>query len=228
MQFKKISFDESFHIWKTKLNLSSYKDEFLKKAKKIIDSKPTIKGDGYPYPMGVKNVFDNDSNEYFTISDTNEIFLSDTMDSIVKNTINIIKKINEEEKNVINWNMIHSDVWINRVRAQNPVQNKLYLEGDEKYHTHTFINEYRGIYFPHYTFVYYIQMPDIMHGDDGVLYVQNKNKDVFSIKPEEDDLIIMESWVPHTANTAPSSTIDRIVFAGNVGFESIKKEKTLF
>jgi hypothetical protein len=37
----------------------------------------------------------------------------------------------------------------------------------------------------------------------------------------------MEGNIPHSPNNAPQSTIDRIVLAGNVGFDSIKKEKTL-
>jgi hypothetical protein len=227
MQLEKISFDESFHIWKIKLNLDLYKDEFLKKCKKIIDSSPDVITDGYSYRLGIKNTFNNKSGEYFTISDTNEIFISDKMDMVFINAINTIKEINQIENNVPNWTMIHSDIWINRVRSKNPVQPKIYLDGDAKYHSHTSINKNRGMYFPHYTFVYYIQMPDVMNGDDGFLYLQNKNKNTFSIKPEEDDLIIMESWVPHTANPAPNSNVDRIVFAGNVGFESIKKQKTL-
>jgi hypothetical protein len=38
----------------------------------------------------------------------------------------------------------------------------------------------------------------------------------------------MEAHTPHSPNTAPNSTLDRIVIAGNVGFDFIKKEKSLF
>jgi hypothetical protein len=37
----------------------------------------------------------------------------------------------------------------------------------------------------------------------------------------------MDADMPHSPNNAPDSTIDRIVLAGNVGFEMIKKEKSL-
>jgi hypothetical protein len=70
-------------------------------------------------------------------------------------------------------------------------------------------------------------MPDVMNGDDGVLYFLGENKKEYFIKPEEDDLIIMEAHIPHAPNNAPNSTIDRIVMAGNVGFDFIKKEKSL-
>jgi hypothetical protein len=70
-------------------------------------------------------------------------------------------------------------------------------------------------------------MPDVMEEEEGVLYFRGQNKQEYWIRPEEDDLIIMEGWMPHAPNNAPKSTIDRIVIAGNVGFEMIKKEKSL-
>ena len=44
---------------------------------------------------------------------------------------------------------------------------------------------------------------------------------------EEDDLIIMNGDIPHAPNKADDSTKDRIVFAGNVGFNYIKNQKSL-
>ena len=70
-------------------------------------------------------------------------------------------------------------------------------------------------------------MPDVMEGDDGILYFKSKNDITYWVKPEEDDLIIMEADMPHAPNSAPNSSVDRIVMAGNVGFEFIKKEKSL-
>jgi hypothetical protein len=37
----------------------------------------------------------------------------------------------------------------------------------------------------------------------------------------------MEADMPHAPNNAPNSTIDRIVLAGNVGFDFIKKQKSI-
>jgi len=70
-------------------------------------------------------------------------------------------------------------------------------------------------------------MPDVMNGDDGVLYFLGKNGKEYWIRPEEDDLIIMEGDMPHAPNNASESTLDRIVMAGNVGFDFIKKQKSL-
>ena len=119
---------------------------------------------------------------------------------------------------------------MNLVRSNNPVQIQFKhdeMRGVDKYHTHTEINKKNKSFFPHYTYVYYIQMPDTMEGEDGVLYFRGENKKEYWIRPEEDDIIVMEGWMSHAPNNAPNSTIDRIVLAGNVGFENIKKQSSL-
>lgn len=70
-------------------------------------------------------------------------------------------------------------------------------------------------------------MPDVMDGEDGVLYFKSKNGIEYWIRPEEDDMIIMDADVPHSPNNATKSSIDRIVLAGNVGFELIKNKKSI-
>ena len=62
---------------------------------------------------------------------------------------------------------------------------------------------------------------------NGVLYFTSKNSITYWIKPEEEDLIIMPADMPHSPNNAPNSTLDRIVMAGNVGFELIKNFKSI-
>ena len=126
----------------------------------------------------------------------------------------------------ISFNKVNIETWINRVRCKNPVQIEYWGEVD-KYHTHTDISKKLKLFYPNYTFVYYIQMPDIMNGDDGMLYFKNKNDIEYCIRPEEDELIIMEGDIPHFPKASPNSTIDRIVLAGNVGFEFIKKKNTI-
>jgi hypothetical protein len=147
------------------------------------------------------------------------------LDKIIQIGINKCKEIYKEKN--ITYNKINMDAWVNKVRSFNPVQIQFkQLKGVDKYHIHTQINKEIKSFFPHYTWVYYIQMPDVMNGEDGVIYFRGKNKKEYWIRPEEDDLIIMEADMPHAPNNAPNSTIDRIVIAGNVGFDFIKKEKT--
>ena len=215
---EKLYFDETTFIWKTKLNKLSDKDIILKEANKIIESQPETKMDNFSY----KKEWNNNLNF------TGEINVKTNLDNIIQECINLCKELYKEKNQY--YNKINTDSWINVVRSLNPVQIQFKheeLKGVDKYHTHTDINKEMQSFFPHYTYVYYIQMPDVMNGEDGVLYFRGENKKEYWIRPEEDDLIIMEGDMPHTPNNAPNSTIDRIVMAGNVGFEFIKKEKSL-
>jgi hypothetical protein len=210
---EKIKYDASTYIWKTKLNLIKEKQLFLEEANSIIKSHTNINHDAYPYRK--------DSTEYLNF--INAIKIETKLDEIYQLGIN--KCIEIYNENNIRYDIINADSWINVVRSNNPVQPNFH--NDEKYHIHTELSKLHGAFIPYYTWVYYIQMPDVMRGEDGVLYFKGKDNIEYWIRPEEDDLIIMEGWMPHSPNNAPNSTIDRVVLAGNVGFEMIKKEKTL-
>jgi hypothetical protein len=214
---EKIYFDESTFLWKTKLNLCDNKESFLKEANKIVESMPNIKTDGY----GIKKEWDNNLNFL------GEIDIKTKLDIIIQNGINKCIEIYTEKN--IDYNKINIDAWVNVVRSINPVQKEFLheeLKGVDKFHVHTDINKKMKSFVPNYTYVYYIQMPDIMNNEDGVLYFKSKEGNEYWIRPEEDDLIIMEGDMPHAPNNAPNSTVDRIVLAGNVGFGYIKKEKS--
>jgi hypothetical protein len=210
---EKIFFDETTCIWKVKLNRIIDKPLFLKEAHSIIENQPNTKTDGFGYKK--------EWNE--NLNFIGEFKIETKLDEIVQIGVNKCIEIYKEKN--INYNKINTDAWVNVVRSQNPVQENFYT--DEKYHIHTEINKKNKDFIPHYTYVYYIQMPDVMNGDDGVLYFLGKNGKEYWIRPEEDDLIIMEADIPHSPNSAPKSTLDRIVMAGNVGFDFIKKQKSL-
>ena len=147
---EKIIFDENTFIWKEKLNLVSYKDLILKEVSNLIDisSEHEKERDAYTIHM-------------FGIDFMGNIITNCKLDDICQLGINQSINVYTEQFNKVNF-----DAWINVVRSKNPVQHKL---REKKYHTHTKIKEQRGEFFPHYTYVYYIQMPDIMDGEDGVL-----------------------------------------------------------
>jgi len=210
---EKIFFDDSTYIWKTKLNRLNDKLVFLKEAYSIIESQPNTKTDGFGY----KKEWNKNLNFI------GDIKVETKLDEIVQIGINKCKEIYNEKN--INYNKINSDSWVNVVRSKDPVQDNFH--NGEKYHTHTEINKKNKDFIPHYTYFYYIQMPDIMNGDDGVLYFKSKEDKEYWIRPEEDDLIIMEADMPHSPNSASESTLDRIVMAGNVGFDFIKNQKSL-
>jgi len=210
---EKIYFDDTTYVWKTKLNCIGHKQLFLKEAYTIIESQPNTKTDGYGYKEEWRDNLDF----------IGEFKIETKLDELVQIGINKCKEIYKETN--VNYNKINTDAWVNVVRSLNPVQENFHT--DNKYHTHTEINKGNKQFIPNYTYVYYIQMPDVMNGEDGVLYFKGSNGNEYWIRPEEDDLIIMEADMPHSPNNAPNATIDRIVMAGNVGFDFIKKEKSL-
>jgi hypothetical protein len=215
---EKIYFDDTTFLWKTKLNKLDDKPHFLKEAYSVIESLPNVKTDGFAYKKEWNQ----------NIDFIGKINIETKLDEIVQIGINHCKDLYKEKN--LEYNKINTDSWVNVVRSKNPIQIQFQhenLKGIDKFHTHTEINKETKSFFPNYTYVYYIQMPDVMNGEDGVLYFRGKNKKEYWVRPEEDDLIIMEGDMPHSPNNAPNSTIDRIVLAGNVGFDFIKKEKSL-
>lgn len=211
---EKIYFDNSTYIWKNKLNMLNEKKNLLDSINNIISSYKNNNDftDAYPYLNGT----------------------SDKIDNVLNAGVTFCKSLYNETNKI--YNKIYTETWINVVRSKTPFQysfikkdNEVYQLSNDKnrYHTHTEIKKMQKGFYPHYTFVYYIQMPDIMEGEDGVLYLKGDFDKEYWIRPEEDDLIIMEGTVPHNPNNAPKSNLDRIVIAGNVGFEFIKNQKSI-
>ena len=214
---EKIWFDDTTFIWKTKLNLFDNKNEIIKQAKRVERSRIGTIHDGFGYL-----ITENDK-----VLDIANCGNQPLLNKIIELSTNYCKEIYIESNE---YNKLNAESWINVVRAKNPVQSS-YRDRDERgglsYHIHTEINKRDKSFFPHYTYVYYIQLPDIMNGEDGVLYFKSKNNITYWVKPEEDDLIILPADMSHAPNNAPQSTIDRIVLAGNIGFEFIKNFKTI-
>lgn len=207
-------FSDKTVIYKTKLHdMIPHKEELLKKCDEIIESQPDVMTDGYGYIMN-----------YDDLNFLGNIEIKNKLDEVIQICINNCIKLYNETK--IPYNRMQTDGWVNVVRAQNPKQPN-FMDNMLKYHVHTDINKVNGNFEPAYTYVYYIQMPNNLEGEDGVLhFMDEKGKEHF-ILPEEGDLLIMHGDLPHAPNSAFKSTKDRIVFAGNVGFEMIKKEKSL-
>jgi hypothetical protein len=217
---EKLYFDETTFIWKGKGGLSDLKKDILEEANKVIESlKDVVKFDGYGYKDEWRG----------NIDFIGKIDIKNKLDMVCQLGIDSCKKIWETNVGK-NYNKVNTDAWVNIVRSKDPVQIQFKheeLKGVDKFHTHTDINKQNNQFYPNYTYVYYIQMPDIMEDQDGVLYFRGENGKEYWVRPEEDDIIVMPGWMPHAPNNAPKSTINRVVMAGNVGFEMIKKEKSL-
>lgn len=213
---EKIYFDEKTYIWKGVFDITHIKDDVLKECIQIIhDMENHISTDNY----GLFNKRINiDIDEKFEIKSK--------IDEILNAGINACTLLFNENVGK-RYNKINMDGWINVVRAKNPKQPGFEIEDNIVMHSHTDLNQKTNSFVPTYTYVHYVQMPDKLEGNDGVLYIEGKDNVIYHILPKENDIIIMNGNLPHTPNTARKSTKDRIVIAGNVGFECIKKEKTL-
>jgi hypothetical protein len=211
---EKIYFDDSTFIWTTQFDISHIKEGILKECLDLMDSMGEVPGDNFGY-----------FREWDDVSFTGKIVPKSNLDYIAKFGIDKCTELYSETKK--EYNKINTDAWVNVVRAINPKQPNFKKSNEIEFHNHVHLNEINKIFVPTYTYVHYIQMPDNLEGNDAVLYIEGENKKIYHILPKENDIIIMESYLPHVPASAYKSTKDRIVFAGNVGFDFIKKEKSL-
>lgn len=74
------------------------------------------------------------------------------------------------------------------------------------------------------TFTYYIQMPDNLSNDDGMLLFKTKDDKIHKFLPEENDLFIFSPDLEHVVEWNKESTKERIVLASNIKFISTDKK----
>jgi len=211
---KKIIYDDETYLYLNFLNFNDFKDELLIKCNEIIENNSHVLTDNYTY-----------FTMYKKLDFIGKINIKNKIDEILDNAIKTCIKIYAIEYN-LQFNRIDADCWVNVVRAKNPVQDN-FKNPQKKYHSHTLIEKKLGNFTPHFTWVYYIQMPDNLKENDGVLFFLGKNDEECFILPKEGEIIVMSSDLQHSPNHALNSTKDRIVLAGNVGFEYIKNNKSL-
>ena len=148
---KKVYFDDNTFIWKGKLNLISDKLNLLTEANSVMESQPDVKTDGFGYKKEWTNNIDFNGN----------LIIENKLDKVCQCGIDVCKSIYEEQFNT-EFNKVNTDVWVNIVRSNNPVQIQFKhdeMKGVDKYHTHTEINKKNKSFFPHYTYVYYLLLP---------------------------------------------------------------------
>jgi hypothetical protein len=210
---EKIYFDDETYIWKTNFDISHMKDDVLEECFGIIkDMEVSTPHDNFGLFSEWKENIDFNGD----FESTKKIY------QIIKEGLKTCTTLfNENIK--LPYNKINADAWINVVRAKNPKQGNFLTETEIKMHIHTDLNHMANLFKPDYTYVHYVQMPDNLEGKDGVLYIEGKYGIIYNILPKENDIIIMEGRIPHVPASARKSTKDRIVIAGNVGFEMIKK-----
>jgi hypothetical protein len=75
-----------------------------------------------------------------------------------------------------------------------------------------------------FTFTYYVQMPDNLSDDDGMLLFRTKDGDIHKFLPEENDLFIFPPDLDHVVEWNRDSSKERVVLASNVKFISTNKK----
>ena len=212
---EKIIIDDKISIYKTYLDISEYKNSVLKECYTIMDSQPNIKHDNFFL-----------AKEWENKNFKGEFEIKRNIDKIinfgVKSCIDLYIEIFNKE-----YNQINTDSWLNIVRCSSPKQSAFKNKNKIITHIHTDLNKLSKSFKPNLTYVYYIQMPNNLVDKDGVLYIEGENGIMYDILPNEGDLIIFNSDLPHAPSTSYKSTKDRIVVSGNVGFEFVKKTKGL-
>lgn len=207
---EEIKFGENIIIWKTKYDFKN-KDIVIKDLYKQISMFPEIKTDAYPY--------------YQSVFDTTSVFnekIEKELDEIRNFGINSCIDVYGKKE----YDKVITDIWVNIVRI-NPKQLNFLSDNNLIFHSHVDLNKKVNKVIPHYTFVIYAQMPNNLSGEDGVLYLKDKNENVYHFLPEEGDCIIMDGDMLHVPAYAKNSTVDRVVLAGNVTLQKTKTNKTL-
>jgi hypothetical protein len=211
MELQELFFSPTLKIWKKKFDITN-KSKMLSECEDLIKRMPRVHTDGYAYYI-------NNKLDYVNSVD---IEIKNELDLLMVKGINACIELFEYP-----FNEIKTDTWVNVVRCKDPVQKNFKKDGSLVFHNHVDLNIQNKLPPPFYTYVCYIQIPNNLSGDDGVLFMEDVDKKVFSILPEEGDIIVMKGDLPHVPNYALNSTVDRIVLAGSVRMDLSKKTKSL-
>ena len=208
---KEIVFSPTLSIWKSEFDITN-KDLIISECENLIKNKPKVNTDGYAYYI----------NNGLKYNGNIDIKIINELDNILYSGIEACITIHKEQ-----FNEIKMDSWVNVVRAKNPVQKNYKSNGELVFHNHVDLNILNKLPPPLYTFVCYIQMPNNLIDNDGVLFMEDVDKKIYHILPKEGDILIMKGDLPHVPNYALNSTLDRIVLAGSIRMNFSKLNKSL-
>jgi hypothetical protein len=133
------------------------------------------------------------------------------LDVILDNAVSVCKELYGEETY---GHLMHSWVAISRNDRTKLLWHK---------HIH-FAPPYNFIE-TDYTFTYYLQMPDNLSGDDGMLLFKTNDGQIHKFLPEENDMFIFPPDLEHVVEWNRDSTKDRVVVASNI--KLINSNKTI-
>lgn len=211
---EKISFTNGVELYKTNIYSPELIDETFNDVKQFLTTAPYMPSDNYAY-MGDWGSFDFE----------NEMKPRNGIEKIIK--FGITKCVELRKENNEPFNKVNANSWVNIVKAGKPKQSNFKKNDEVILHNHIDLQKYVESFYPTYTFVFYLQMPDNLEGNEGTLIMAGPDSERCYFLPEPGDLVIMGGALPHSPNKAPNSTKDRIVIAANVGFENAKTKVSL-
>ena len=209
---EKITFEDGIFIYKTKIDSYNFQKSVLKECEDYLINS-YAKMDNYSFFGG----------DFFDLE--KDFIPNNFMEQAVK--LCLAECASLAKTNKMNFNIIKSGCWINVVRKGKPRQTNFKKNDEVSLHNHVDLQKKDGLFYPNYTFVYYLQMPDNLENNEGTLIIGGKEGRRYYIMPEVCDLIIMDGTLEHSPNKSPNSTKDRIVIAGNVGLEYVKEKVSL-
>lgn len=120
------------------------------------------------------------------------------------------------------YNYVWHEAWVNVVRPKR--------RQTRQRHNHVLMNKEAGKPIPTFTWVYYMQMPSPVSGDEGKLEVEDIVDGTVKIEryfPNVGEFVILRGDQYHDIIDSPASTVNRVVLAGNVSIENTKQTKSL-
>lgn len=209
-----ISFENGVHIYRTKIESSTLRESTVNDALEFVSKCNYTPQDNYAYMP-----------DWGSFNYEKDMVPINSIQEVIK--IALTEAIKIGKSNGIEFNKININSWINIVRAGLPKQNNFKNGNEVTLHNHIDLQKNVNSFYPHYTFVYYVQMPNNLSNNEGSLIIEGKTGKRYHFLPEVGDLVIMEGYLPHSPDRAPKSTKDRVVIAGNVGLENAKKQHSL-
>jgi len=151
---------------------------------------------------------------------TTDLLVSDQITFLKKLGFDTTKYIHEQETNDVVYGGLQTS-WIYISAPSNPVT---------KYHDHLLFSQKEKNIPTHFTWIYYVQLPDNCKDYEGHIFFKSPNlghrdddEEAYSFFPEQGYLYMWDSEIPHRPALSPNSTLDRVVMAGNVNFNTDTK-----
>lgn len=99
------------------------------------------------------------------------------------------------------------------------IQTKDLSSSNYIWHTHSKLDGGRTQLRTDYTFVFYVQIPPNLEKGEGDLLIKDTNNHINRITPKEGEIIFFPGYLLHVPTHTPTSTVDRVVLAGNISSE---------